>query len=847
MDGLIKDDNFASFKEELFKFLSESSKAFLSLLPPMICESLLTKRDNHGLVHVAKIETEKLLIGILQKELDIDPQYNSLFESNSFYFGYEGRCAMPSNFDVTYCYALGTNAANMINERITGMMSVIGNVKGPVEDWIPGAIPITSMMHVEQRNLRDIPCIAKHLVDLNGTMFKTYEKLRKLLEINNYYRSPGPIEMIGTSYKDIPIYTPYLVETPEIKIDDKLGDYLQKEKIFGPKRVISDFSKKMMNVHVPFPSILECQMNLTVLTNSKKYLSSKVRRCLEKEFPNLMGINRQADIIKIERSNDFDSSKHSFNIKDLKGDINLGLVFCGRQSSGANNVIDGLLRFQKEASNSNVQLLGFLKGYLGLINNNFIYMKEETFSYYRNQGGIDYLGRYIEGSSEGNYEQILKTCQENKLTGIILCGSNDTMNNAVNLNEYLLKNGCDTKIICVPVSVSGSLIHPQIETSIGFDTAAKSYAELVGNLAIDAASSMKYWFFIRLMGKLSSQIVLEASLKIRPNIAIIAEEVFQKGMMLEEIVKLICDLVEKRHLYGINYGTVLLPECLLTFLNQYNSMINEINKFLINESFKCHHDFNETTQKMKKVLKPWSWALFESLPEFFQRQMLQDVDGRGLIHTSRLETERLLAYLCEIEIKERNKNKQNKISFSTVTHFFGYQGRSAFPTLFDCAYASACGFLSGLLVAKGFTSYIALIKNLSFPVDEWRAGAYPIVSLMHSEDVSISDAKSSIPVFGVDLKSNSFLRYKLTRKNWFFADPLLNPGPIQYFIFDKGQRSFTLILNHKSYQVLIKEVQDLCNEIKRNVVLAQNEDFLHAVIAGLESTNQIIGIIKDKY
>ena len=142
---------------------------------------MLLDRDPHGNVQVAKIETEKLLIICLEKQLEMlksDNKYFGKFSPQAHYLGYEGRCAFPTKFDCDYCYNLGVNAAVLIEKGFTGVMSCIGNLKDLVENWIPCGYPLVAMMNVEKRKGKDVPVIKKALTELNGELFKIYEGQR---------------------------------------------------------------------------------------------------------------------------------------------------------------------------------------------------------------------------------------------------------------------------------------------------------------------------------------------------------------------------------------------------------------------------------------------------------------------------------------------------------------------------------------------------------------------------------------------------------------------------------------------------------------------------------------------
>ena len=182
--------------------LSEKSAAVFASLPMEIKMQLTMDRDPHGNVQVSRIETEKLLTQLVKAKLDgwkKEGKYVGKFSTQTHFFGYEGRCSMPSNFDADYCYSLGFNAAAIISTGKTGYMSSVRNLTAPADKWIAGAIPLTAMMNMEHRHGEDKPVIKKALVELDGAPFKMLAANREKWAVETSYVYPGPIQFFGPS------------------------------------------------------------------------------------------------------------------------------------------------------------------------------------------------------------------------------------------------------------------------------------------------------------------------------------------------------------------------------------------------------------------------------------------------------------------------------------------------------------------------------------------------------------------------------------------------------------------------------------------------------------------------
>ena len=187
-------------EEYIMGHIAAENAEVLRSLPVNVARQLMLDRDPHGNVQVSLIETEKLLsemVGRRLEEMRAAGNYNGKFSPLHHFFGYEGRCADPSNFDADYCYALGFNAACLVNAGVTGYMSSIRNLTKPSVQWIAGGIPITMMMNIERRNGKDKPVIRKALVRLDGAPFLKFASQRDDWAMNTCYMYPGPVQYFG--------------------------------------------------------------------------------------------------------------------------------------------------------------------------------------------------------------------------------------------------------------------------------------------------------------------------------------------------------------------------------------------------------------------------------------------------------------------------------------------------------------------------------------------------------------------------------------------------------------------------------------------------------------------------
>jgi diphosphate-dependent phosphofructokinase len=466
--------------------------------------------------------------------------------------------------------------------------------------------------------------------------------------------------------------------------------------------------------------------------------------------------------------------------------MKIGVVFSGGQAAGGHNVISGLFDAIDEACPNGSQLLGFMSGPSGIVDNKTMVITKEIIDNYRNMGGFDLIGS---GRTKIETNEQLaaakETAEKLQLDGIVVVGGDDSNTNAALLAEFFMQNGCSTKVIGVPKTIDGDLQNEFIEISFGFDTATKVYSEMIGNLQRDALSAKKYYHFIKLMGRSASHIALECALKTHPNITIIGEEVKAKKMTLRDVVHDLADTICARSENDKNYGIVLIPEGVIEFIPEVEVLIQELNALLSSDKVKTKTlitsvNSDEKAALLKGLLSKVAYECYISLPEKLQTQLLFDRDPHGNIQVSQIETEKLLTQLIEQELQERKNSGKYKGKFNPLHHFFGYEGRCSMPSNFDAQYCYSLGRCAFILIANGLTGYMSCVYNICDSVDKWKARGLPLVSLMNMEKRSGID-KPVIKKALVDLEGKSFKDFTNNRGNWANGDDYTNPGPIQFF------------------------------------------------------------------
>lgn len=467
------------------------------------------------------------------------------------------------------------------------------------------------------------------------------------------------------------------------------------------------------------------------------------------------------------------------NEKKEYAPMNIGIILSGGQAPGGHNVICGLYDELKKQNPAN-KLYGFLMGPGGLVDHKYIELTDAIIDDYRNTGGFDMIGSgRTKLEEEDQFESGLKIIRELGIKAVVIIGGDDSNTNACVLAEYYAAHNCGVQVIGCPKTIDGDLKNDQIETSFGFDTACKTYAEVIGNIQRDANSARKYWHFIKLMGRSASHIALECALQCQPNVCIISEEVEAKNQTLDDIVTYIAEIVAKRAANGNNFGTVLIPEGLIEFIPAMKKLIAELNDLLATPEAATVAAAEQRAWILGKLSKE-NAAIYESLPEGVAKQLTMERDPHGNVQVSLIETEKLLSEMVGNKLAVWKKEGKFVGKFSAQHHFFGYEGRCAAPSNYDADYCYALGTSAAQLVANGKTGYMAIVKNTTAPAEQWVAGGVPITMMMNMERRN-GKMKPVIKKALVRLDGAPFKKFAEHRAEWAEKTCFVYPGPIQYW------------------------------------------------------------------
>ena len=470
------------------------------------------------------------------------------------------------------------------------------------------------------------------------------------------------------------------------------------------------------------------------------------------------------------------------NTSEAKKQV-VGVILSGGQAPGGHNVICGLYDALKATNKENV-LYGFKKGPIGLINDDFVEFDDAFIDEYRNTGGFDIIGSgRTKLETEEQFAIAAEVCKKHGITAIVIIGGDDSNTNAAVLAEYFAAHETGVQVIGCPKTIDGDLKNEDIECSFGFDTATKTYSELIGNIERDANSAKKYWHFIKVMGRSASHVALECALETQPNICLISEEVATKKMSLSSIADYIADAVEKRSNNGNNFGVAIIPEGVVEFVPEFSTLIAEINELLAGkkaDEFNALATWKEKYAFIEKGLTSESMAVFAILPETIQQQLFLERDPHGNVQVSLIESEKLFSALVKAKLEERRAAGTYNGKFSALHHFFGYEGRCAFPSNFDADYCYSLGYNAFMLIQYGYNGYLSKISNLSKPAEEWVAGGMPITKMMNMERRHGED-KPVIRKALVELDGKPFQYFEAHRETWAVETAYTYPGAIQYY------------------------------------------------------------------
>ena len=463
--------------------------------------------------------------------------------------------------------------------------------------------------------------------------------------------------------------------------------------------------------------------------------------------------------------------------------LTVGVILSGGQAPGGHNVVSGLYDSLKAINPENV-LIGFKGGPSGLLDNDFIVFDDEYINQYRNTGGFDIIGSgRTKLETEEQFAVVVENCKTHGVNAIVIIGGDDSNTNAAVLAEYCAARNTGIQVIGCPKTIDGDLKNEDIECSFGFDTATKTYSEIIGNIERDANSAKKYWHFVKVMGRSASHVALECALETQPNICLIGEEVAAKKMSLAQVADQIADSVAARAAKGMNFGVAIIPEGIVEFVPEFSVLIAEINELLAGakaDAFNALPSWNDKYEFIKAGLSAASFGVFDILPQNIQQQLFLERDPHGNVQVSLIESEKLFSALVAANLAARKAAGTYNGKFSALHHFLGYEGRCAFPSNFDADYCYALGYNAAMLIQYGVTGYLSKVSNLSKPAEEWVAGGMPITKMMNIERRHGAD-KPVIRKALVELEGAPFKFFCEHRAEWAENTCYLYPGAIQYY------------------------------------------------------------------
>ena len=477
----------------------------------------------------------------------------------------------------------------------------------------------------------------------------------------------------------------------------------------------------------------------------------------------------------------------------------VAVLFSGGPASGGHNVVCGIKRILGQGNT----LFGVKPGPKGLLKGNLFEITDADVDNIINTGGFDFLGTdRTKIKTDEQFQQVKDTCVKHNLDAIVIIGGDDSNTNAAVLAEFLFKgvkaDGSGVQVIGVPKTIDGDLqIGDLLPISFGFDTATRIFSEMVGNILQDTRSSLKYWHFIKLMGRSASHVTIEVALQTKPAVTIISEEVAEKKQSLAAIVDQIAGTVVQRAQNGMNHGVVLIPEGLIEFIPEMNTLIAELNDAL------AHHAAEFAVQAdackaafIQSKLSAGNASLLASLPAYVVKMLLADRDSHGNLQVSLIPTEQLLVDMVKARVKELDA----KVPFAAHCHFLGYEGRCGAPTLFDAAYTYNLGLTAGSLILDGRTGYMATVTGLT---TGGTPQAIPLTGLLNIERRHGHD-EFVIEKALVKMDSAAMQYFTARRAEWAATDLFASPGPRQLWGPAAYQQPISVALNSASDSLAFK-------------------------------------------
>ncbi|KAF7459159.1 putative phosphofructokinase [Cryptosporidium felis] len=888
-------------KQEIVEGLTQQIRDLFLELPLEVQNQLLLERDPHGNVQVAKIATEELLVYLARERLERLGKAHLLRNVKTHYFGYEGRCALPSNFDASYCFALGYTAAALIDDKRSGYMAVVRGLSSHPELWEPAGCPLTYMMNMELRKGKLVPVIKKYLVDLKGEAYKAYCQVRPEWKLGDFYRSPGPIQFEGPSSG----ITNYMISPPSVEdllsTGNKTGP-MDKPRI--PKVLTSSASKFSDEVEI---SHLQGDLALPV--------SRLLPHQTEKHKLKALLLNEEEDLSGLPKNSPLSPSAE----RTLSGE-SLGLIIPNPATPGVQSVIYGLISglpslkelavFKSiqdfltgratKVSLASGDYLKFLENSLnagGCVFPNAVEVSPDTLE--EKKGSVATLkpSEFSPGSQDGDCirscrgllsnDSLLRLLTFHNIGALAIVGDNEAVTLGAELAEQLACISCmasvgkartEIPVVLVPCCLENSISHPLVEACVGFDSVTKSISTLVGNLLTDSASATKYWYFMRTIGRQTSNIALEVSIQTHPDVVVIperyggvcgaAESSDLFGVTLDDIVTEVCDLICTRSNRGKNFGGLVVSEGLFDQVYPTKEYRELVRSGLMGKG--GGWDAGALARFEKKVVEDFN-LIFEEV----DARLVEDLKLKSI---EQVQTEVLLSSLVQKELRYRKSQNKIKSGMSSVCFNFSDQVRACRPSEFDSSLGTVYGALASKIIRSNLVGgYAVGARGILDRLENWKLYAVPVSSFMTldfgsgkpckglvSEEESTPSSRGKKLLVGANgrcsyeggkelvcklnsvntLSNPSFRLLMAHTEKWELENAYANPGPIQFHGVFKHIYNRSLFENEYSYIQNLKETEKILLDLKQICQIGVEKGVLSSAVHHLKALQNSISIIE---
>lgn len=851
----------------------ESSLALFKRLPRVAQSSLLQRRDASSMPLLpSDLESERILGRYVQEELKAKGAVKEESFAPRFHtMELMSNAPLPTPFDCAFGYTLGHTAAALLCERRSFYVASCAEMHLPVADWVPCAIPFSSLYPAMDGALNDGSqyVIPKVSWAARRNLALAYQHFCEVWVERNQFNAPGPIQF-GDGGDVGPMSCRSFALLAEYVSLDELKQLIQPVAVLPPPLTILSRPNFLREVRVAGNlSHLE-QRRLLYEPALPPYLRGPVRAqddlmtpqaCnssaeLAQYFPLTYG--QGAAIRLVAASDEKDTSAVSIarssgpeglgSPADAARPLRVGVVFTSPQAPGFHNVVAGIFDCLVRLSPP-PEVIGFLGGYEGLIKGLTVRIDSAMVDQYRNLGGQDMLCQFGDYTSLGFKDHlgaVVSTITAHQLDGLVLVGDPESQVDSAFVAEVCSSKHLATRVVGVPVTMHCDF--PFVQQTVGYDTVCRTLSSFLGDIVSLTRTSEDLWIFVRMAGDAASHVAIQCALQAHPNLVLLAGT-HSGGQYLGPLINRLCDLIFARHEAGYDFGVVMLPHGFVTEIVEMRLLFAEISELTSSVDLDASWSI---VSKISAKLKPSSAALFDAIPRDVQYEICFGGRERGTtsIDLSSIETERLILRFVEIELQRRQR-----LGFFQEPFFQGscypmvYHARSALPTDFDCDLAYSLGWAAALLVRLGKSGLVVHAANLERSPSEWQLRGIPLTCLLRAEPNLSTGKHRILPAClrllkqrGIERPFKALLPPPEERSG-------VHQGPVQYWgdVATHPSVRTTWFMENMPLQdptEVLQQIAGLCGELQSTMAKAKAESTMYAVNSILANALSIIDSFK---